>query len=1201
MPARALELHLLIGKGDHVALGEALDGFAQAATDDTTKARFHSLAALSWSRSQANSGAARAALTQAAHAGVTPRTSSRLARLCSVLAGDPHWQREAIERLIKTAPAQERTGAWLELARSAWLRADAAAASAALSKLAEQPEGAWLAAILEAYPPMAPRTGDETNSDVESSAAALLHLADVTESAISVALRQVVALRHHRRGKLEEAQAILEALHRDHPEDVTVATHLAHVQRELGDGAAAAAILGTTGEAVSTPEVAAALQLQAGILSWLAGGRAQAVGYFESANTLAPSAASGLLHWALRAAEPDSPDARRKALEAAVESNGDVDVYALERFALCAGSSATVSDATKGLDAADAVSLSESGDAVQLARALWQPSAQHGASLRHLANASKEGAEIAHAVHFAQLRSQSQPKADQLRTAAIAWSEAGSLSGALEWFATAVSNRQPNDELTARRVIAEHLDGPARAALDAGTALFEFTALGHTPTLLESPEAPARLADLETSPPGCDPRRRSKALAGAAELLGDEQEVLALMLCGYNELVAQRYEDALSTFRAVVSNAPDDVPAWEGLRLAAQHQEQRRTEADACSKLGELSNNPLIAARYFREAATLLLDELHDEPAGNAALGKATELDISHKATFKRWYKVLQARRDDRAIIDLLARRIETSNDVNELLALYWDRARAYRSLGQLDDALTELQNLTILESDHVGAHAMRAEIYIRQEAFDQAATQLATLAAMPAAPQEQRLMSGVAAVDLYETKLDDLSKALQVLDSLQQLQDVDTLAVRERLARATAKAGRWEDAARLLEQLLHQRQTAAGRIESARLLLAIYRDELDQPERAKVACDVLLKEAPTDAEALDFVLEDVFNERTTVGLLERARTALLAAPQEDLSEEQIARIARIAERLDDLPLRQTCLGALVTLGVNNQALRDELDELDARSEPHPQVVLGDLDSCGLLHPADRGPLSELLQLLAPHLPEALGPSLKTLNVSRAQRLKPPLGAALRSELAAVAGAFGLGDFELYVGGNEPNAIVAVAHPKIPAFVLGQNISLPLSAEQRIALMQQVFGLRRGSGFLLDRDEAEGAALVAAACKLCKTPLPGPSFAMQGEFERALERHLPRRVRKDMTPIAASAAAANLLPLPWVKAAKGSLDRAGALAVGDVSWLTLTRRQRESQERSFDAETEERLWSLLRFVLSTAFARLRDQLGMAPR
>jgi hypothetical protein len=45
----------------------------------------------------------------------------------------------------------------------------------------------------------------------------------------------------------------------------------------------------------------------------------------------------------------------------------------------------------------------------------------------------------------------------------------------------------------------------------------------------------------------------------------------------------------------------------------------------------------------------------------------------------------------------------------------------------------------------------------------------------------------------------------------------------------------------------------------------------------------------------------------------------------------------------------------------------------------------------------------------------------------------------------------------------------------------------------------------------------------------------------------------------------------------------------------------LTRKQRESQERSFDAETEERLWSLLRFVLSNEFLRLREQLGMAPR
>ena len=190
----------------------------------------------------------------------------------------------------------------------------------------------------------------------------------------------------------------------------------------------------------------------------------------------------------------------------------------------------------------------------------------------------------------------------------------------------------------------------------------------------------------------------------------------------------------------------------------------------------------------FRQAASLFLDDLGEETQGHGALERAVQLDISHRATFKRWYAVLRERKDFRDIVELLGRRIEVSNDAAELTALYWDRARGYRALDDLPAALDELDNLELLESDHVGAHALRGEIYIRQERYDLAATKLAQLAELDAAPREQRLMSGLAAVDLFETKLQDLPSALAVLRVLTDA-NLETLAVRERLAKAAANA----------------------------------------------------------------------------------------------------------------------------------------------------------------------------------------------------------------------------------------------------------------------------------------------------------------------------------------------------------------------------------------------------------------------------
>ncbi len=1198
LSAHAQRLHLLLRQDDPAALADAFEASAASAPDANGRATNFARAALFWSLSKGNAKSARAALAQASSEGIPTTTALRWARFCASASGDGQWLRDASERLLHTADVEERHSAWLGLARAAYLRGDMAAARSALGELGRNPEGAWLAAMLTAYEPT------DTNSepaDIDAAADALERLAGSSERREGQALAQIVAFRLHRAGKLEAAIERLSRLHDEHPADVTVGAQLAQALLAAREGPKAANVLSETGDATAYPELAAALKLEAGIVAWHGGARADAVEYFEAAGAVNSAASSGLLHWALRALDPDSLEKRRQALEVALDNNGDVDVYALERFALSLGPGELHRHAaTEGLDAADDVPLGESGDAVQLARALWSDSSQHAAALRHLETHSDEGREIARGLRFLDERQLLKPDPQRLLELSAGWAETNSVAGQLEWLAAAINERDIEQELAAREQLADHLSGSPRAALDAGTALIHFIAQGLATPLLESSAPECILANLETSPPGCDPRRRALALSAVGELASPEAEATHLALAGYNELLAQKPEAALASFRAVVKALPDDIAGWEGVRLAAEQLERRELEAQACLRLGDLTEDRLVAARFLRQAASLLLDDLQDPERGNLALERAVQLDVSHRPAFKRWYGVLKERGEASAIVTLLGRRIEVSNDASELTALYWDRARARRTLDELDAALEELDNLNLLDADHVGAHALRGEIYIRQEKYEQAAAQLAELAALDAAPREQRLMSGVAAVDLFETKLNDLSRALEVLQVLSDA-GLETLAVTERLTRAAATAERWEDAASLLEKLIAQRETTEGRVDAARLLMAIARDKLESPRRAREACEALLAEAPTDPEGIDFVLDGSLSASDTAQLTQRIRNALLEAPLSDLDEEQVARTARVAEALDDLSLRQAALGALVTLGVNNEDMRRELAELDERSLHHPQIALGSEELQTILAPDDSGPFAELFRHLGAHLPEVLGPTLKTLGVGRRQRLKPPMGAELRSTLAAFTGAFGLGDFELYVGGNEPNTLTTVPDPKLPAFVVGQAVQPTLTENQRWSLAQQVLALLRGTTVLLQRDVTDVAALAAAACSVGKHPLKTQSYSMFGEFSRALERELPRRVRKELTPIAEAVAASGVDPADWASAARTSLDRAAALFVGDVSWVILGRKERETQHRNFDATTEERIWSLLRFVLSTDFMRLRAKLGMAPR
>ena len=502
---------------------------------------------------------------------------------------------------------------------------------------------------------------------------------------------------------------------------------------------------------------------------------------------------------------------------------------------------------------------------------------------------------------------------------------------------------------------------------------------------------------------------------------------------------------------------------------------------------------------------------------------------------------------------------------------------------------------MRLLEPEHVGALALSGEIYITLGRFAEAAENLARLAAQSDAPGQQRLMSGIAAVDLYENKLDDVYAALDVLSNLNGA-GLGTLAVRERLARAAARAEAWPEATRALELLMTERTSSSGRAEAARLAMVIYRDRLGAPERAQAATEQLLQEVPDDGEALDLVLTEVFPRETAVALLERGlNESMQRLMQDPFDAERVERSARIAAFLGKAPLRQAALGALVALGVSSDGLEQELARIDQRVSNVPRIAIDDSALPNLADPEDRGPIADLMRALATTICEELGPSLAAFGVGKKERVDARLGLPLRNEVAAWVGALGLGEFELYIGGRDPDLVVAIAS-ELPAIVLGSAVSAPLSPRHRQAVARELFALRRGTTVLRHREASEIGALVVAACRIADVSLPAPAYAMLPEFQRSLAK-MPRKVKKLLPELARRVAESGQDSIAWSRAAVSSLDRMAAIAAGDVSWV-LGAGGRERAALGLSGPAAARAKRLLSFVLSPTYLELREQLGM---
>ena len=1218
LPARALELDLLAAGEDATALAQALEVAAEGFPTDEAKGRAFLLAAYVWGCEANDAGSAKAALAQASVCGVEVGTISRLGRAIAAMRGDGAWYEEATKRLLSAgADPSEHASLWFELGRSKLLRGDEAGAREAFAKLATVGGGddspgpsAWLGRVLGSYAiEIATRATEEDGTPklVRPSSDAIEALAKVeTDPQVARGFWLVAAFRRARSGDLVGARAVLQDLHDNAANDEVVAVFLAELSRRAGDANGAANALAACAAASEDSALSAALLLEAAVLRWRAGDRLTAIQEMESAKNHAPKAANGFLGWALRGVDNDTLEGRRRALDASNEAGADPVAVGLSRFGLEAA--AREGDSGEAMTALEVVENDGAADfevAAALGRLLWGPALDARGlvdrALDRLEERGGDAVKIARAERFRLARTIDQDRA-QAVAAAASWADADhTLPATLEWLGAAMAAEDRDAEIAARRAIAGQLEGEASAAMEASATAVAMLDQPHAPQRFIQGSAPAaHMMNLEIAGAGCDPRRRSAALHALGDVLGEDAQLDAIGLAGWSELCAGELEKALESFKTVVENRQDDIVAWEGVRSAAEALGDHVQTALACAQLGNLCSNNERSALFWEHAGVILLDKTEAHDDAEIAFDRAFERDPRRAVAFDKLFRRVRARNEDDRLLAIINRRLDVVEDEQETLKLFWERARVLRKKGDVDGALAALEDVTMLEPDHVGALALAGEIQIAKQAFDKAAPLLARLSEVEGAPKQQRLMSGVAAADLYEGKLQKPDKALEVLAGMHK-SGLSTQPIRERLAKVAAKVGAWEQATGILEQLMKEREKREGRIEAARLAMAIYTDKLRKPLRAEAAAAKLLDESPDDGEAVDLVLTTGFDAGFRSKALGRAKSTIVhALAQNPCDADRVALLAKIANAGQDLTLRQATLGALASLGREDAGLSDELARIDAQVAARPQVTLDANALAEIADPEDSGPVAELFVALAETIGLALGPSLSSLGVTKKERVDPRGAPPLRVAIAEWTGALGMAEWELYVGGSDPNAVNGVAG-ELPTIVVGANIKTPLTPAARSAIAREVFALRRGITSLRHRDDNTIASLVVAALQEAGLSVANPPYAIFTEVQRSVHKEISRKVKKVLPDVAQRVAGSRQDAAVWAQAARRSIDRMAVIAAGDVSLVLSDVLAAPRENLGARVTASDRARRLLGFVLSPSYLDLRKKLGMGVR
>jgi tetratricopeptide (TPR) repeat protein len=1209
LPARGMELDLL-AEGDAPGFSAALSKFL-AGADDEAKVRAALLSAFlvatepappSTSEADASTTpaarmeAARAHLREAERLGFAKETAARFARTLAALADDPVAYDDATVELAGAVKDDEAALLCFELARARAERGDKEGEKAALDMLDTLPSGAFIARAVEAFGTSgSSSSAGEDGAPGNGSALAVEKLAELTESEDAKrGLSLIAALRADAGGDRPRARELLKKA----GDGTLVSVLRAELAQEAQDLADAAATLGAAAERTEDPELGAALDLEAGLLLFKKGARAEATALFARADERAGGNPSKLSAYAQLAVSPDAIDTRRQALDAAEVAGVDRAVIGLDRFATEAfgGDPERARDALLALEGSDKPEFA-------LAAALGRLLTAHGGADADVDTAiARIGASGAQGALFAAIERLKLARADGSTAhgeAASALLDAGGgAPAAVEWLAAALGGTDVTVELAARDALARTLSDDAAEAMTCSAAVLRHAALGtHPDDLLPGTSFATRITNLELSPPGAEPTRRAAALGSLEGSLGDAAETAAVALAAWNKLAAGESGDALVTFQNVTTACPEDLASWEGLRIAAERTGNRELFAMACEQLGARCMNDARGAAFWERAAITWLGLGGFDDRGEHALSAAITRDPARQSSFDKLFRRVRERKDGDALLGLIQIRLAHTEDSAEIAKLYWEQARVLREKQDPDGALVALTHVTMLEPDHIGALALTGEIFIRRGQYGEAAEHLARLSKVSAAPPKNRVTAGITAVDLYENKLNRFDLALDVLLHLNRAK-LTTLPVRERIARAAARTGTWQEALPILEGLMRERESREGRIEAARLAMAIYRDKIRAPEKAIAVVEKLLSEAPSDGEALDLLLGLAKDSPERKRLLVQGRDAILRDLAEKPAQaDPVRRLARIAQTLGDPALEQATLSASVALSGPEQIVLTALAQSSGKKPRVPQTSLPPQMFGSLLAPDDDGPIADLFILLAPTLAEALGPQIATLGVTKKDRVDARSGTAVRDEIAAWAGALGLGAFDLFVGGRDPFGVQGIAGDP-PSIVIGTQVTSPLSPQMRGRIAREVVGIQRGSTVTRWRDDLTIAAIVVAACNLAKVPVSAPAYAVLAEVERLIGKAIPRKVKGLIEPVCQKIVQTGQDPKAWAMRARASQSRAAVVASGDVSVVLADLLgeplDRLSQVTRDDLRAEE----LFRFLLSPTYLDLRRAMGL---
>lgn len=677
---------------------------------------------------------------------------------------------------------------------------------------------------------------------------------------------------------------------------------------------------------------------------------------------------------------------------------------------------------------------------------------------------------------------------------------------------------------------------------------------------------------------------RSSIEAGAARLLA----------------LAGRSEEALPLLKTIFDREPTDLASAEMLRVAARDEQSWPDVVRACDRLADATEGEL-RAQLLEEASAVLMDHLQNDDEAETRLRAAIALDPSRPIAYARLHDVLADREDEAGLLALVSARIEVTDDPTDLAPLFYEQARLHRSLGDHEGAFASLENLLLLESEHLGGLALLVELHVQREQFSDAVDALRQIATAEGVPASQRRIARLGAADFLDKRLDDARGALGELRQIEELGLADR-ALYERVATLAERLGDLDRASDALERGAEVERDPMKKAAVERRLAKLEMEARGRREHALAAYRRAIRAQPTDLESLRAASALISEPSERRFLTEAPEAAFRVQLEKDpLDGGALRALASVADARGDRALGMAVARVLVATGLATADEKAGLDDTEIVRAPAASPGLSEPRFAALmpapLAPAATGGVGEIVLAAIETLTEADRLEPGTFGMGRNDLGKP--GMPLVDEVLAIAAKLGAPAGDVWIGGKDPNLVTVIpAYKGKPAWILGANAASLSPADRRYRIGALAAGLRLGVGALALRVLSGGSDEVATqlfgTCVAAGAPLAASEGrAGLADASRTLGKAIGRRARRAVTEAVPKVGDGGRPLLAWARALTITMARVGTLAAGDPAPSMMTAQLERGAEGALDARSVARFW-----VAEPTLA-LRRELGLA--